>query len=289
MGTAWSVYVSRRRGEGDQGGRRGHSGRSQYTFDQSQQNGIFDRQYIMGGQKFETTEPQKFLFGSVSDLNYLGPYGPSGSGDHNLPKINHRLSNNRPGYVQPINVLINLRKHSIRLVRAPSLCPTKEESEREEWFHVEFTVDCSVPCTARIHYLVKETPKGQLVPTSTHSTKSDQLEFESGMDHQFCLLTHRICPGKVMSTETACDERGRWTWANIPAVIQLKTKDTSEQIHLTYCTFEEQPRIVDDQNAEAAGEDRSLRLLPPRNLRNRAKGGGRGGGGGMCHLLGRST
>ena len=54
----------------------------------------------MGGQKFETTEPQKFLFGSVSDLNYLGPYGPTGSSEHNLPKVNHRLSNNRPGYVQ---------------------------------------------------------------------------------------------------------------------------------------------------------------------------------------------
>ena len=26
----------------------------------------------MGGQKFETTDPQKFLFGSISDLNYLG-------------------------------------------------------------------------------------------------------------------------------------------------------------------------------------------------------------------------
>ena len=134
--------------------------------------------------------------------------------------------------------MVNLRKHSIRLVRAPSLCPTKEECEKEEWFHVEFIVDCSVPCTARIHYLVKETPKGQLVPTSTHSTKSDQLEFECGMDHQFCLLTHRVCPGKIMSTETACDDKGRWTWANIPAVIQIKTKETNDQIHLTYCTFE---------------------------------------------------
>ena len=105
--------MSRRRGEGDQGGRRGHSGRSQYTFDQSQQNGIFDRQYIMGGQKFETTEPQKFLFGSMSDLNYLGPYGPSGSGDHNLPKINHRLSNNRPGYVQETGFDLQSKRQQI--------------------------------------------------------------------------------------------------------------------------------------------------------------------------------
>lgn len=64
---------------------------------------------------------------------------------------------------KPMHVLVNMRKHSIRLVRAPSLAPTKEESEKEQWFHVEFTVDCSVPCTARIHYLVKETPKGKTI------------------------------------------------------------------------------------------------------------------------------
>jgi len=92
--------LSRRGRDNDQSGRRGQGRRGLYVFDQNQQNGIFDNQYIMGGQKFETTDPQRFLFGSISDLNYLGPYGPSGSSEHNLPKINHRLSNNRPGYVQ---------------------------------------------------------------------------------------------------------------------------------------------------------------------------------------------
>ena len=59
------------------------------------------------------------------------------------------------------------------------------------------------------------------------------------MDQQFCLLTHRICPSKIMSTETALDEKGRWTWSNIPAVIQIKTRlGQNEQVHLTYCTFE---------------------------------------------------
>ena len=77
------------------------------------------------------------------------------------------------------------------------------------------------------------------MPTAAHSTKSDHLDFESGMDQQFCLLTHRICPSKLMSTETALDEKGRWTWPNIPAVIQIKTRlGQNEQIHLTYCTFE---------------------------------------------------
>ena len=42
-----------------------------------------------------------------------------------------------------------------------------------------------------------------------------------------------------MSTETALDEKGRWTWSNIPAVIQIKTRlGQNEQVHLTYCTFE---------------------------------------------------
>ena len=138
--------------------------------------------------------------------------------------------------VKPIEVLINLRRSSLRLVRAPSLLPSKEESEKEQWFHVEFTVDCSVPCTARIHYLVKETPKGSLVPTSNNSSKSDQLEFEPGIDRQFCMLTHRTCPAKILSTDNITNAES-WNWNNIPIVIQLKTKDGS-QTQLTYCTFE---------------------------------------------------
>ena len=136
--------------------------------------------------------------------------------------------------VRPIEVLINLRKSSLRLVRAPSLLPNKEDCEKEPWFHVEFSVDCSVPCTARIHYLVKETPKGNLVPCSTNSTKSDQLDFESGMNQPFCMLTHRTCPEKVLPPEPT---DGNWSWSNIPMIIQIKTK-CGEQTQLTYCTFE---------------------------------------------------
>ena len=88
-----------------------------------------------------------------------------------------------------------------RMVRAPSLLPNKDDCEKEQWYHVEFTIDASVPCTARIHYLIKETPKGNLVPSSNNSTKSDQLEFEAGMNQQFCMLTHRTCPEKILATD----------------------------------------------------------------------------------------
>ena len=45
-----------------------------YHFNENSETGIFTPNYIMGGQKFETTDPQKFLFGSISDLNYLGSF-----------------------------------------------------------------------------------------------------------------------------------------------------------------------------------------------------------------------
>jgi len=205
-----------------------------YHFESSQSEGIFGPYYIMGGMKFETTSPQKYLFGTgINDLNYLGPYGIGN--EMNLPKLETRKAI-RPSQVKPIEVLINLRRSSLRLVRAPSLAPSKEESEKEQWFHVEFTVDCSVAATARIHYLVKETPKGSLVPTSNNSSKSDQLDFEPGIERQFCMLTHRTCPSKILSTENITTGDG-WNWNNIPMVIQVKTKDGS-QSQLTYCTFE---------------------------------------------------
>ena len=145
------------------------------------------------------------------------------------------------------------------MVRAPSLLPNKDDCEKEQWYHVEFTIDASVPCTARIHYLIKETPKGNLVPSSNNSTKSDQLEFEAGMNQQFCMLTHRTCPEKILATDHIANhaESGEgkfltttfgssnrflnlmlgWSWTNIPVVIQLKTK-CGRQTQLTYCTFE---------------------------------------------------
>ena len=68
----------------------------------------------MGGMKFETTTPQKFLFGAISDLNYLGPY--TLGADLNLPKVDAKNSNGKPSLVKPIEILINLRKSSLRKV-----------------------------------------------------------------------------------------------------------------------------------------------------------------------------
>ena len=68
----------------------------------------------MGGMKFETTTPQKFLFGAIADLNYLGPY--TLGADLNLPKVDAKNSNGKPSLVKPIEILINLRKSSLRKV-----------------------------------------------------------------------------------------------------------------------------------------------------------------------------
>ena len=35
--------------------------------------------------KFETTQPHKYLFGAVADLNFLGPYNVGA--DPNLPRL----------------------------------------------------------------------------------------------------------------------------------------------------------------------------------------------------------
>jgi len=235
MGSALSALPGYRYRENDEN-ENSSNAEQRYHFNENAETGIFTPNYIMGGQKFETTDPQKFLFGSISDLNYLGPYGAAGSESANLPRLNLRGNNSHPGYARPVNVLINVRKHSVRLVRAPSLEETKEEAEKFHWFHVEFTVDCSVPCLARIHYCVKETPKGQLIPVAECSTKSDQLEFAAGMDQQFCMLNHRICPSKLKKSET---EEEKWSWEDIEVVIQLRTKsEPTEQIFFTYCVFE---------------------------------------------------
>jgi len=60
-----------------------------------------------------------FLTFSKFSSFVLGPYGAAGSESANLPSLNLCGNNIHPGYVRPVNVLINVRKHSVRLVRAP--------------------------------------------------------------------------------------------------------------------------------------------------------------------------
>merc|ERR1719206_109574 len=64
--------------------------------------------YYMGNEKFQTTQPESYLFGDNVDLQYLGPKAQNFS--YKMPASNQ--------LVQALKCLVNIRKDSLRLLRA---------------------------------------------------------------------------------------------------------------------------------------------------------------------------
>ena len=67
----------------------------------------FGPYFYLGGKKFEVAQPEAFLFGDNTDLNYLGPQ------PHSLPY--QCPAPDKP--VRALKCLINIRKDSLRLIR----------------------------------------------------------------------------------------------------------------------------------------------------------------------------
>ncbi|BFG01705.1 E3 ubiquitin ligase Rnf157 [Drosophila madeirensis] len=71
---------------------------------------FFGTHFIMGGERFDTPQPESYLFGENADLNFLGnrptafPYPP--------PQANEPT--------KTLKSLVNIRKESVRFVRVPS-------------------------------------------------------------------------------------------------------------------------------------------------------------------------
>ena len=76
----------------------------------------FGSYFIMGGERFESTQPEAYLFGENQDLNFLGA--------RPLPFPYPAPQSNEP--TKTIKSLVNIRKDSLRLVRIA------EEDERPE-------------------------------------------------------------------------------------------------------------------------------------------------------------
>ncbi|KAI5719188.1 hypothetical protein M8J76_006490 [Diaphorina citri] len=106
----------------------------------------FGSHFIMGGEKFDTPQPEAYLFGENGDLNFLGnkptpfPYPPPQS--------------NEP--YKTLKALINIRKESLRFVKV------NDESQRQV-YNIEFIFDCDVPCSITVHFFVTEDIMGNTI------------------------------------------------------------------------------------------------------------------------------
>lgn len=114
----------------------------------------------MGEEKFDTPQPEAYLFGENADLNFLG--------SRPTPFPYQQPQGNEP--TKTLKSLVNIRKESLRFVRAPSDIGKISavglqgdvETTKGVLFNIEFIFDCDARCAITIHYFCSEevTPNG---------------------------------------------------------------------------------------------------------------------------------
>uniref|UniRef100_A0A8C4Q8S0 E3 ubiquitin-protein ligase n=1 Tax=Eptatretus burgeri TaxID=7764 RepID=A0A8C4Q8S0_EPTBU len=191
----------------------------------------FSNHFYMGGEKFETSSPESYLFGENSDLNFLGcrpfpfPYS-------NPPP-------NEP--VRALHSLVNIRKDSLRLVKHG------EEVKSEDGgvvttvinYNIEFTFDCDADVAITLYYQATEeiTSGGIRYVPKTAQLTSQTVTFKRGVAQQFCLTSHVIDLSNWSSHELTFDSDK----ALYPLVVHAAVVEATEHTghtHILMATFD---------------------------------------------------
>jgi len=147
---------------------------------------FFGSHFIMGGEKFDSPQPESFLFGDNSDLNFLGskpvpfPYPP--------PQANEPT--------KTLKSLVNIRRDSLHFTKA-KLDPSQPEVEGSpKKYNIEFTFDCDVRVSITVYYLcVEEVVAGGLVLTPRDkSITSPTYQYRRGAGQVFSQPEHTFSP-----------------------------------------------------------------------------------------------
>ncbi|KAI4460691.1 mahogunin [Holotrichia oblita] len=197
----------------------------------------FGSHFIMGGERFDTPQPEAYLFGDNSDLNFLGsptafPYPP--------PQPNEPT--------KTLKSLVNIRKESLRFVRAPAdYCkPRIIEGDQRDIelgkgtpFNIEFTFDCDVPCAITIYYFCTEeyTGNGVLYIPKDTSMISDTFRYKRGANQQFCQMSHVFDPTQFSDDELLYDTERKVIPVAIHCVAEKGPEDM-RQSHTTIAVIE---------------------------------------------------
>lgn len=199
----------------------------------------FGSHFIMGGERFDTPQPESYLFGENSDLNFLGcrptpfPYPP--------PQPNEPT--------KTLKCLVNIRKESLRFVRAPSdvgkLPVNKQKKDLREIeagkgspVNIEFTFDSDVRCSITIYYFCTEDygPNGVTYTPRDPSLASETYHYKKGANQQFCQMSHIFDPSGYSEDELLYDVDREI----IPIAIHVVAEGPEDlkQSHTTIATVE---------------------------------------------------
>ena len=197
-----------------------HSG-SAYRYPPKSGN-FFGSHFIMGGEKFDSPQPESFLFGDNSDLNFLGskpvpfPYPP--------PQANEPT--------KTLKSLVNIRRDSLHFKKL-------ETAEGPKQYNIEFTFDCDVRVSITIYTLCTEevtpsglilTPRDKCLVSPTYQYRRGAGQLFSQPDYVFVPEPHEADLNYVPNSDV------------LPVAIHCVAEEGEEprQSHLTIAVVEKQ-------------------------------------------------
>jgi len=243
-----------------------------YRFPPKSGGPYFSNHFIMGGEKFDTPQPEAFLFGENSDLNFLGtkpapfPYPPPQASEP----------------TKTLRSLINIRRDSVHLVPVPGQtpipsCPAYDSDadeyqqqricdessriwalHRERKYNLQFTFDSDVRCAITICYFCSEEISpiaATYTPAGDSGFKSETYYYKRGANQKFSQPNHVIQPGSFKDTDLTFRENsagdsdqnggvvvvgGGSGLTIVPIAIQCVALDgdSPRQAHTTVASFE---------------------------------------------------
>ncbi|XP_062331114.1 E3 ubiquitin ligase RNF157 isoform X2 [Osmerus eperlanus] len=192
----------------------------------------FASHFIMGGEKFDSTHPEGYLFGENTDLNFLGtrpvafPYAAPPPQEP----------------VKTLRSLINIRKDTLRLVRCNEdvKLPGEEMVEKNRaCYNIEFTFDADTQVAITIFYqAIEEFHSGVPVYLPQDSAlQSETVHFKRGVSQQFCLPSHSVNLSEWAEEELLFD-MDREIFPMVVQAVVVEGEDHSGHSHVLLATFE---------------------------------------------------
>ncbi|XP_014663747.1 PREDICTED: probable E3 ubiquitin-protein ligase MGRN1 [Priapulus caudatus] len=194
----------------------------------------FGSHFIMGGERFDTTPPEAYLFGENADLNFLG--------NRPTPFPYPAPQANEP--IKTLKSLVNIRKDSVRFVRSAetpkaSGDETALNTEPNTRYNIEFTFDCDVRCAITIYYFATEELANGMVVYHPRdpAMNSETYHYKRGANQQFAQTSHVFDPSRHADDDLNYSPEREV----LPVVVQCvtdETEDFSRQAHITFCYVE---------------------------------------------------
>ncbi|XP_075626669.1 E3 ubiquitin ligase RNF157 isoform X6 [Balearica regulorum gibbericeps] len=191
----------------------------------------FANHFIMGGEKFDSTHPEGYLFGENSDLNFLG----------NRPVVFPYAAPPPQEPVKTLRSLINIRKDTLRLVKCSEevKTPGEEVSKAKVHYNVEFTFDTDARVAITIYYQASEefhNGVASYIPRD-NSLQSETVHYKRGVCQQFCVPSHTVDPSEWSEEELGFD-LDREVYPMVVHAVVDEGEEHTGHCHVLLATFE---------------------------------------------------